>query len=291
MRSFLPLPKLWRLSRPRFWIYVFGPFLVGLAAGASALFDFANWRNVFWGIYFLFPANLLIYGVNDIFDWETDRANAKKTEYETLVPPDERAALWRSIALFNVPFVFLIPFTSGAALVALFAFFFFSIFYSAPPIRAKTKPVLDTVFNTLYICPGAFSFFLIGGNDFSFALFLASTSWAMAMHAYSAIPDISADRDNGLNTVATFLGARGTVIFCTVCYGLAAIVSSHALDIVSLLLGAVYFSIMALSWRAQTETAIFTIYRWFPSVNTVAGFVLFWSVIILRFRNEIGFFN
>jgi 4-hydroxybenzoate polyprenyltransferase len=30
-------------------------------------------------IYFTYPANLLVYGVNDIFDYETDKLNAKKT--------------------------------------------------------------------------------------------------------------------------------------------------------------------------------------------------------------------
>jgi 4-hydroxybenzoate polyprenyltransferase len=283
VRSSLPavgFQKWLRLSRPRFWIYVLGPFLVGLAAGAPSLASFQQWILLAWGLYFVFPANLLIYGINDIFDWETDRANAKKIEYETLVPPDERPALWRAIAFFNAPFLLLLAFTPRSALLALAAFFFFSIFYSAPPIRAKTKPILDSVFNTLYICPAAFAYLLIGGSHFSFALFAAATAWAMAMHAYSAIPDIVADRSNGLYTVATFLGARGTIVFCAVCYALAALVSSVPLGAVALGLGAIYLVLMVLSWRAQTGEAIFGIYRWFPLVNTVAGFLLFWSVML-----------
>lgn len=288
----MPFFKLWRLSRPRFWIYTFGPFLVGLAAGAPSLDAWQSWRLLAWGIYFLFPANLLIYGINDVFDWETDRINAKKTAYEALVPPDERPALWRAIALFNIPFLALLPFAPPAALWALLAFFFFSAFYSAPPIRAKTKPLLDTLFNTLYICPGAFAYFLVGGSHFSFALFCAATSWAMAMHAYSAIPDISADSDNGLHTIATWLGARGTIFFCATCYGLAALVALPSLKLIALALGLVYLGLMLLSLRAalqsdQAERAIFSIYRTFPLVNSLAGFVLFWSVIFLRFGNEI----
>jgi 4-hydroxybenzoate polyprenyltransferase len=30
-------------------------------------------------------------------------------------------------------------------------------------------------------------------------------SWAMAMHAFSAVPDIQADKDAKLATIATFL--------------------------------------------------------------------------------------
>jgi 4-hydroxybenzoate polyprenyltransferase len=288
----MSLHKLWRLSRPRFWIYTFGPFLVGLAAGASSLEAWQSWLLLAWGIFFLFPANLLIYGVNDVFDWETDRANAKKTEYETLVPPDERTALWRAIALFNLPFLALLPYTPTAALWPLLAFLFFAVSYSAPPIRAKTKPFLDTVFNTLYICPGALAYFLIGGQNFSFALFCGATAWAMAMHAYSAIPDISADKNNGLNTIATWLGAHRTIFFCSVCYSLAIIISYTWLKLVSLVLGTVYLLLMALSMQAlrksqNEERAIFSLYRYFPLINTIAGFVLFWSVIVLRFGTEL----
>ena len=67
-----------KVSRPRFWLYVFGPYIVGLAAGAATRDDFVRIENLVFGLYFLLPANLLIYGINDIFDFETDRLNPKK---------------------------------------------------------------------------------------------------------------------------------------------------------------------------------------------------------------------
>ena len=81
-----------KVSRPRFWLYVFGPYLVGLAAGASAREDFLQFKVFAFALYFLLPANLLIYGVNDIFDFETDKLNPKKQDYEILVQPADR---WR----------------------------------------------------------------------------------------------------------------------------------------------------------------------------------------------------
>jgi 4-hydroxybenzoate polyprenyltransferase len=33
-----------------------------------------------FGLYFLIPANIRIYGINDIYDYETDKLNPKKVE-------------------------------------------------------------------------------------------------------------------------------------------------------------------------------------------------------------------
>ena len=36
-------------------------------------------------VYFLIPANILIYGINDIFDYDTDKLNPKKGTYEAFI--------------------------------------------------------------------------------------------------------------------------------------------------------------------------------------------------------------
>ena len=148
------LKLLLKISRPRFWIYVFGPFLIGLAAAAKDRSDFIGLEALVFALYFLFPANLLIYGINDIFDYETDKRNPKKRDYETLVNPGQRKEILFYIGLLNLPFVLLSIVIFDASTIALFAFLFFSVFYSAPPIRAKTKPFLDSAFNVEFP-PGA----------------------------------------------------------------------------------------------------------------------------------------
>ena len=275
------MTKLLRLSRPRFWVYVLGPYLVGLAAGAPDLDSLHRWQVVLWGLYFLLPANLLIYGVNDIFDWESDKDNAKKIGYETLVPPHQRKSLWRAIAIFNTPFLLMLPFLEGQQFGALCFFWLFSVFYSAPPIRAKTKPFADSIFNVLYVFPGVFSFYLVGGEDLVPSLFLAAWLWAMAMHAYSAAPDIDADHANKMQTIATSLGFRGTLIFCALCYALSALLA-FSMGTLALLLGLLYVTLMLKSLRSE-QSRIFAHYRAFPLINTAAGFVLFWSIIWARF--------
>jgi 4-hydroxybenzoate polyprenyltransferase len=65
------------VSRPRFWFYLAGTYLVGVV---YAIDNFNFGQGWFWLslIYFLLPANLILYGVNDLSDREIDLVNPKK---------------------------------------------------------------------------------------------------------------------------------------------------------------------------------------------------------------------
>jgi 4-hydroxybenzoate polyprenyltransferase len=165
----------------------------------------------------------------------------------------------------------------------LFMLFLLSTGYSEPPIRAKTKPILDSVCNVLYISPGVLGYFLAGGQNFHFAAFGAAWLWAMAMHAYSAIPDISVDRNASTPTVATLLGFNGTLVFCFVCYVLCALLTFPFLGIMAGVLGAVYLGLMLFSFRTKTEENLMRVYKWFPLINTLCGFILFWTIAFSKF--------
>lgn len=271
------------VSRPRFWLYVLGPYLVGLAAGAVKADDFFRWDILLFGLYFLFPANLLIYGINDVFDFETDRLNPKKTEYELLVRPESHRPLLRWIALLNIPFIVAAYFLAPKALPSLAGFIFFSVFYSAPPIRAKAIPIVDSAFNILYVFPAAFAFQLLTGSFPPIALFIAAGLWTMAMHAYSAIPDINADREARVSTVATLLGRNGTLAFCLISYLASTALAWPYLDFFSLVIGIVYTFMIAISFLAKKDEGIFAIYKHFPLLNAATGFVLFWYIALAKF--------
>jgi lycopene elongase/hydratase (dihydrobisanhydrobacterioruberin-forming) len=277
--SFQKFQKLVRLSRPRFWVYVLGPYVVGVAASKHAE-NFLNPLVLLWAFYFIFPANLLIYGINDIFDYETDILNAKKRGYEDLVPPDDRKPLSIAIALTNIPFFISALWLPRGAQIALVCFLFLSIFYSAPPIRAKARPIIDAIFNALYICSGYIAWFLTGNTQISLPLLFAGWAWVMAMQAYSAVPDITADTESKTPTVATLLGVRGTLIFCLFLYITAAILSYPAITYLSLILGVVYIILILLSLRAGTEAGVLRLYRAFPIVNTLCGMALFFRVLL-----------
>jgi lycopene elongase/hydratase (dihydrobisanhydrobacterioruberin-forming) len=267
-----------KISRPRFWPYVLGPYAVGVVAAGQA----NNWPLVIlMGLYFTLPANLLIYGVNDIFDYETDKHNPKKTDYEELVTPKEQKKLWRNIGITNAPFLMLLPFIGIYALWGMAGFLFFSYFYSAPPVRAKVRPLIDSMFNVLYVFPAVVGYGLAVSQFPSPQLFIAAALWCMAMHAYSAVPDIASDNKAKISTIATMLGRQGTLLFCLLCYALSAAISYYALGYFSIMAGFLYASLMIISLLTEKRDQLFKIYTYFPYINLLVGMGLFFWVLLV----------
>lgn len=267
-----------KVSRPRFWLYLFGPYLIGLVAGAQDPNAILRPLYVVIGLYFLFPANLLVYGVNDIYDYETDKLNPKKVEYETLVTPEKRYGLWLAIFGANFAFVDLLFLAPWTVVIPALAFLFLSVFYSAPPIRAKAIPIVDSLFNSLYVMPGVLSYGLVTNQFPPANIVLAGGLWTMAMHAYSAIPDINSDRQAKVSTVATLFGRNGTLLFCLAAYVASAVLAFPYLGIFGFIVALIFIAMIAATYFSTKENAVFAFYKYFPLVNAAVGFVLFWYV-------------
>lgn len=268
-----------KISRPRFWLYTVGTFSVGLLAGATELTQLLSWQSAFLAVYFIIPANLLIYGINDIFDWETDKLNKKKTSYEHLVQPKTHKQLLIAIFLTNIPFLALLPFVSMQSILAIGLFLFFGIFYSAKPIRAKAIPFLDSLFNSLYVFPGLVGYFLTDNTTIPWTAFIGSSLWVFAMHAYSAVPDIQADTAAGVQTIATTLQKNTTLILCTLFYIAATIFGAINTNWILLIFGIPYVCLMILSLQAKNSTRLFSLYRIFPFLNAFTGMILFFFAL------------
>ena len=273
----MKLSEVLRISRPRFWLYEAATFgLVGTVGALQGLSFFSNWHYWVFALYFLIPANILIYGINDIFDYETDKLNPKKGDnaYEALVGPEKSRALWKWIILTNVPFFFFVPLTTPLIL-SFVAFVFFASMYSAYPIRAKIRPVLDSLFSAgHYVATGVFGYYLAGGAQFPVVGVIAGILWAVAMHAYSAVPDIKADFQAGLRTIAIMIGARSTIYLCWFLYLLAAYLVRDIIPVASII-GAITFSyFMWRSTKAATDEALFKLYTRFPLINTIIGAIV-----------------
>jgi len=272
--------KLFAISRPRFWSYLFGPFLIGIAAAPDVVLSL---RLVALGLFFTYPANLLIYGFNDIFDYETDKHNQKKKGYEQLLSPAQRRPILRQLTIWGMIGILLVLSADVPQAVkwAMTGFYFFGLGYSVPPIRAKTKPFIDAYFNVLYVFPALVSYGLLTNNYPPIELFLAAGFWCAAMHAYSAIPDIRADKKAGLKTVATVLGTKRTLLFCTAHYLLAAVLALPYIGVFSIVGAAVYVWLMYASLRAPTKDRLFQLYTYFPKINILVGMALFFWILLV----------
>lgn len=274
MTTIRNISQLLQISRPRFWLYEAGTFFLGVLIAvpfAAASLPLLLW----WGFYFLVPANLLIYGVNDVYDYETDLRNPKKQSYEAVLPKERHRFVLLAILLTNIPFLLGAWFLSVQALVALGLFIGCAWFYSVPPIRAKARPFLDSLFSAgHYVATGVFGFLLVAPGVPVQPLFvIAALAWATAMHVYSAIPDISADQAAALETTAAKLGQTSALWYCFGLYTLAAVLTAPATAYVTLGLLLPYLVILRKSVGA-TENELLRLYRWFPAINTLVGGVL-----------------
>ena len=258
-----------RLSRPRFWFYLAGPVVVGAVYAAGGLPELFSPVALALFVYFLVPANVFLYGVNDVFDADIDETNPKKDDREVRYTGD-KATLAAVLASGLLALGFL-PVLSAAALAALALFFFLAVEYSAPPLRFKTTPLFDSISNGLYVLPGVVAYTAIAGDLPPLFAVLGGWCWTMGMHTFSAIPDIEPDRAAGIRTTATVLGERRTYYYCAACWLAAAASFAFVHAFFALLLLAYPLLVFAI---ARSPVAVERAYWWYPAVNTLVGMVM-----------------
>ena len=218
-------------SRPFSWINTAYPFAAGYLLATEGRVDLTF---VIGTLFFLIPYNLLMYGVNDVFDYASDLRNPRKGGIEgALVDPSaarsvHRRILWAS-ALSVLPFlVYLLAVGSLAAGLVLALVVFLVVAYSAPVLRFKERPVLDSATSAMhFVGPLLYALVLVDadlGSRSVWPVLVAFVAWGMASHAFGAVQDVRADREGGIGSVATVLGAHATVVGATVAYVAAACV-------------------------------------------------------------------
>ncbi|GAB2891528.1 prenyltransferase [Neomicrococcus lactis] len=212
------------VSRPVSWINTAFPFG---AAYFLATRDI-DWLLVVGAIYYLIPYNLAMYGINDVFDYASDINNPRKGGLEgALLPPAyHRPMLWLCLVT-NVPFLAVL-FAAGSpeSAIALAVSTFAVIAYSAAGLRFKERPFVDSLTSSTHFVSPAVVGLTLAGASFDSALLLmlgAFFCWGIAAHAFGAVQDIQPDREAGIGSVATVIGARSTVIFTIVMWGTAGI--------------------------------------------------------------------
>lgn len=279
----ISLSQLFAISRPRFWIYLVGPYALGTIAGTPDTGALAGAWTLFWLVGFTLPFNLFIYGVNDVADHDTDALNPKKQGYERGLARKEHHAVLLLIGLTCLPWLVAAFWLGMLPLAFLLVFLVLGAGYSLPPLRFKARPFLDSLSNVLYAVPGFFAYALSSeGNAPSGAVLVACTAWCAAMHAYSAIPDIASDRAARIATIATTLGKQGTTIFCAALWLLAGTLTYPLLG-PGVLLGALVYLGMCLGYlRATTHEQLMGWYRTFPLVNTTIGALLTVGLLWVR---------
>ena len=125
-----------------------------------------------------------------------------------------RTTLWAA-AVTNIPFlVYLVIVGNPASWLWLAVSVFAVIAYSAPVLRFKERPFLDSITSsTHFVSPAIVGLALAGAPATAATVITLSAFflWGMAAHAFGAVQDIGPDREAGISSIATVIGARATV--------------------------------------------------------------------------------
>lgn len=275
------LKLLLKISRYRFWIYTAGPYLLGYLLATPTMNNsiFFSPQFLLSFFYFLIPANIFIYGINDYFDEDTDKHNPKKGVKEHKLKVTDKTFLKTSLvisSIFSLLFLFSLP--SPLSKVPFIIFIFLSFFYSAPPLRFKSKPFLDSTSNVLYIIPGIVAYSQFTGYLPPLIPIIGFWFWASAMHLFSAIPDIVSDKKAGINTTAVLLGKQKSLILCAILWALFSSVTFLLFNNWILLTTLIYPAIpIYLLFKKKLNLS--KIYWYFPYINTLIGFIAFLLIV------------
>jgi len=272
------------ISRPRFWLYLGGTYLVGLSLGFQNFHDVIN--PLYWAffIFFSIPANLYLYGINDLFDKDTDKHNSKKGTQEHHLKKEEDTSLkiWLGVTL--VMFVGLILIQDNWKVSLLLALFVFLMtIYSAPPLRLKSRIILDFSSNVFYLIPGIIGYIQTSQSLPHWFILWGLACWTFAMHLYSAIPDILADKEAGIRTTAVWLGVRQSLILCGVFWSVFSLTTLSLAHWFPWSLFSLFYPLIILLLLTQKEPPILKFYWLFPFINAIFGF----GVYILAFTKLI----
>jgi len=269
------LGRLIEISRPVLWINTIGTTVIGMWL-AGYLWD---WRVLPILIWVTFPFNLLIYGINDIFDRDTDDPNARKGGYggAKIVDKEVKPIAW-GVAITNIPFlvyfIATLPWPAWAWMLA-YAFSFWQ--YSSTPLRFKGRPVWDSLSNTDYAYPLVFVPYALGAEPMWEAA-IGLMAWSMAKHVYDAIQDIEEDRDAGIRTTAVAFGARGALLWSAVFWIISTVMFALVNWPVALVNALIAGWLVIALWLEPTTPKARDLYRFsvaFPYVaGAVAGFQL-----------------
>ena len=280
------LSQLVGTSRPLSWINTAYPFAAAyLLAGGHTW-----WVLAVGALYFLVPYNLAMYGINDVYDYESDLANPRKGGVEGIVLDRRfhRTVLWAA-AITNVPFVIVLVWAGSLGSTAVLAVSVFAVVaYSARGLRFKERPVLDSLTSaTHFVSPAVFAVVLAGGSFTApvLAVLGAFFIWGAASQAFGAVQDVQADRAGGISSIATVLGARRTVHLSIAAYVLSAVLMLWAgwPGVLAAIIPLAY-ALSVTPFRAITDDTCEEAnigWRRFLGLNLIAGFLITQLIIVI----------
>jgi 4-hydroxybenzoate polyprenyltransferase len=199
------LKFLLQASRPGLWLTAIAFYMLPLGR-RDVFHSAAFWLGM---LYVSFPMGLLIYGWNDIVDYDADRLNPRKGTFlfGARGTPGQLRTLPLQIALVQVPFVIALSFLGGARMLVCFAgMIVAAALYNWPRFSFKTRPPLEILNQAGYLFVFLLSSWMNRVPLLPWATMLFGALFAMHSLVFGQVMDLEPDRAAGRRTTATVVG-------------------------------------------------------------------------------------
>jgi len=270
---------LFAASRPLSWVNTAFPFAAAYVLTTRQV----DAMLVVGTLFFLVPYNLAMYGINDVFDYESDLRNPRKGGVEgAMLDRRMHRPILVAAVLSCLPFVvFLVIVGPPLSWLVLTVSLFAVAAYSVPGLRFKERPFLDSISSSIHFVSPAVYGLVLAGAVFTtqlWAVLIAFLLWGIASHAFGAVQDVLADREGEIASVATVIGAVATVRLSIVAYLLAGIclLFSQWPGPLAALLVLPYAAVCAPFWNVSDAASATANRGWrrFLLINFIVGFAV-----------------
>jgi len=180
-----------KTSRPIGW--VLGPivFFIGLVYVQGSISILA----IIQAILLSFPGSIFLYGINDVYDYESDKRNPRKKLLEGIKLEKKHHSFIKKTSYIMMLILLLssILTLNISNIIAMVILIAVSYYYSAPPIRLKEKPIFDSISNGIIVL----ATFALGYSFEKPITLIPLDIYLIALavggaHAYAAIMDYTA---------------------------------------------------------------------------------------------------
>lgn len=198
-----------KVSRPLGWIVAPLVFAIGLYYSNANL----SLIPIVQIILLSFPFSVILYGINDIYDHDSDKFNPRKEPYE--FKENEQILIERvSIFVSTLLIISSVATLDLSNILSMLLLVFVSYYYSAPPLRLKEKPPLDSISNGILFFLAFALGYSFGGPiwDIPLKIYFVAIC-VMGIHSFGAVMDYSVDLNAGHRTIAVVFGKRLAAIF------------------------------------------------------------------------------
>jgi 4-hydroxybenzoate polyprenyltransferase len=215
MRNKLQLPRLFakllfliQVSRPIIWPVLPLVYGLGLHASHASL----SVAAIVQMLLLTFPMNLVGCGINDIYDYESDRRSTRRRAVWGAVVRDEDRPLVFRAALFAMPPIVIAACATRNSdnVVATVSLLLIAWMYSVPPLRLKERPPLDSLANGVgyFLLPFVMGYSLNADPRTMPLKYYLLALCVCGIHALATAADYDADRAAGHRTLAVKFGRR-----------------------------------------------------------------------------------